>query len=83
VQPPIGSGCPTSCWGFNNFGQLGDGTTENKRAPTQVGVAASWSAVAANATHTCGVKDGRLYCWGAGGSGQLGVFGVYPVLWNE
>ena len=45
-------------WGYNNYGQLGDGTTTNRRTPTQEATgAANWSAVAAGGFHTVALKS--------------------------
>ena len=65
------------CWGFNIFGQLGDGTAGDRNVPTDVsGLASGVSGVAAGGDHTCAVMDtvrgGGLKCWGNNGSGQLG-----------
>jgi alpha-tubulin suppressor-like RCC1 family protein len=43
----------------------------------------TWVDVSAGDEHTCGVaRDGRVFCWGANGSHQLGVEGEHlnPVL---
>jgi alpha-tubulin suppressor-like RCC1 family protein len=38
------------------------------------GYSVGWRTVSVGGTHTCGIRlDGRLYCWGWNGSGQLGV----------
>jgi len=62
------------CWGRNAAGQLGDGTTADRRTPTQETSGASdWASVAAGWRHTCGVKtDGSLHCWGRNTADQLG-----------
>lgn len=60
-----------ACWGANDAGQLGDGSTTSSAAPRTVGLAAVTS-VAAGERHTCAVSAGALRCWGANGSGQLG-----------
>jgi LPXTG-motif cell wall-anchored protein len=66
------------CWGFNDFGQVGDGTTTAQNTPVKVtpgnGFANSGtvSAVALGAQHTCAIEGGVVFCWGANGVGQLG-----------
>lgn len=61
------------CWGANSYGQLGDGTTESRDAPTPVGGAARFAAISTNIWHTCGLSaEGVLYCWGNNEYGQLG-----------
>ena len=66
------------CWGFNNRGQLGDGTTTNSNVPVAVNTSGALagkiiSQLSANGYHTCAIdSDGKAYCWGLGLSGQLG-----------
>jgi serine/threonine protein kinase/alpha-tubulin suppressor-like RCC1 family protein len=61
------------CWGENGAGQLGDGTTTDRTAPTPVGGAARFRQITAGGRHSCAVSpEGALYCWGANGEGQLG-----------
>jgi len=52
------------CWGDNQHGQLGDGTTEPRRQPQRVGNGDGWTDVTAAEDITCGIQDGALYCWG-------------------
>ncbi len=52
------------CWGDNLWGRLGDGTTVERQAPVRVVGSGSWSAVSGGFGHTCGIRDGRLACWG-------------------
>lgn len=67
------------CWGLNSSGQLGDGTTVDKSVPTAVaaGVIPAGSfirQISTGSTHTCAIaSDNKAYCWGAGGSWQLGT----------
>ena len=71
------------CWGANEYGQLGDGTTRpaagvgsQPRPPSAV-TGISLRSIAAAVNHTCGVgTDGAVYCWGRNEAGQLGVGGV-------
>lgn len=59
------------CWGRNNYGQVGNGTTTDQKVP--VDVAASVTAIAAGWGHTCAVTAaGDVKCWGWNGLGQLG-----------
>lgn len=66
------------CWGLNDRGQLGDGTTTNRSAPVAVSGGLSFSALSASGkaqlgSHTCGrVSNGDVYCWGYNTAGQLG-----------
>jgi hypothetical protein len=62
------------CWGRNGNGQVGDGTTTNRAAPSAVaGGPATWLAVSASDIATCGVGgDSAAYCWGVNTYGELG-----------
>lgn len=67
------NGCPLYAWGYNQNGQLGDGTTTDKNTPTKIGSVTTWIAVAAGRAHTLAVKkDGSLWAWGRNFDGQLG-----------
>lgn len=63
------------CWGANASGQLGDGTTSQRLTATPtLALAASAIEVSAGGDTTCArLSDGRVQCWGASASGQLGV----------
>jgi alpha-tubulin suppressor-like RCC1 family protein len=62
------------CWGGNESGQLGDGTTKSRNAPVQVGDDRNWASVSPGGSHTCAIRtDGSLWCWGGNYVGQLGL----------
>ena len=62
------------CWGFNVFGQLGDGTRLQQIAPVAVSPNRSFTVLGAGRSHTCGLaQDGSASCWGLNTYGQLGV----------
>jgi uncharacterized protein YjdB len=84
----ISSSGPTYCWGENRYGQLGDGTTTDRSAPTQVAGGLSFESLAAGGSYevdddaqksykagfSCGLTTaGKAYCWGSNRFGELGV----------
>jgi len=62
------------CWGFNGYGQLGDGTTTDRTSPVVVAGGLRFATVSAGGGHACGVTTaGAAYCWGDNLDGQLGI----------
>ena len=64
----------TWCWGKNDYGQLGNGTTINSPSPVAVASGAvNAKAIGGGGSHTCAVAyDSTVWCWGKNESGQLG-----------
>ncbi|NCV22566.1 MAG: hypothetical protein EBV45_11570 [Chloroflexi bacterium] len=75
------------CWGYNNAGQLGDGTTTDHNVPTAVDTTFTFSTISAGEGHTCAIQQANVgavsvgrrsvseaaaYCWGKNTNGQLG-----------
>ena len=73
----IGSNTSALSWGYNSYGQLGNGTTTSSSTQVQVsgltdgGVMAVWGGV----FHSLAIKssgNGNVYAWGYNDYGQLG-----------
>jgi alpha-tubulin suppressor-like RCC1 family protein len=62
-------------WGYNGFGQLGNGTTTDSSTPIQVTLPGGVSPIAVAAgqymTETL-ASNGNVYAWGDGAMGELG-----------
>ncbi len=68
----------SACWGAGGSGQLGNGTnTASQTTPVTVNgpdlvTGSLVDTITTGATHACAGGRGEAYCWGAGGSGQIG-----------
>jgi alpha-tubulin suppressor-like RCC1 family protein len=79
IYDPVGHTCAWTtaqtlhCWGLNNLGQLGDGTTINRLTPVPVAGGHAFVQAWAGYMYTCGTTPaGEGYCWGSNSDGQLG-----------
>ena len=69
-----------SCWGRNDDGQLGAGTTSIASGPITVASPSVFAALAAGTNFTCGMdSSGAVRCWGANAHGQLGIGTFTPL----
>ena len=80
----VGSDGNAYAWGYNYYGQLGDGTRDDKHAPVRVRTPDrstypdlpadfTYLQVSAGAQHSLALgSDGNAYAWGYNNSGQLG-----------
>ena len=60
------------CWGANDSGQLGDGTTTDSRVPALVQGLPPAAEVRAGAAHTCArLRNKTVACWGDNRAHQL------------
>ena len=76
------SGGTVECWGENDYGQLGDGTSSGPQTcngyacsttPVAVTGLTGVTSIAAGGGHTCALLSGRtVECWGENEYGQLG-----------
>jgi len=61
------------CWGANDVGQVGDGTTTDREKPVRIGSASYWSQAYGEWRRTCAITTSNaLYCWGRNTNGQVG-----------
>jgi alpha-tubulin suppressor-like RCC1 family protein len=82
----IAVGGAAYCWGRNDYGELGDGTTTTQTAPVAVAGGLAFRSLSVGEFFTCGVANagiaappgsppisaGTVYCWGDNSFGQLG-----------
>ena len=63
------------CWGSNEHGQLGDGTSATRFTPAKVKGVIGMTEVAPGVAHTCGTENaaGVTKCWGSNEHGQIGL----------
>ena len=61
------------CWGYNAYGEIGDGTNTNRPTPAQVSGLSKVVSVATGYYHSCALlAGGNVKCWGYNGYGELG-----------
>ncbi|RBP99196.1 RCC1 domain-containing protein, partial [Bifidobacterium xylocopae] len=71
------AGTPSS-WGLNQYGQLGNGSSDLNPHPTPARIIdpapdTTWRAISAGDDHSLGIdSNGHAYSWGNNGYGQLG-----------
>jgi len=74
---PAGAGTLWA-WGFNSYGQLGVGDTQNRFTPNQI-AGTDWDRIDAGNNHTLALKtDNSLWAWGRNEYGQLGFGYTMP-----
>ncbi|MBI4538217.1 MAG: hypothetical protein HY704_01735 [Gemmatimonadetes bacterium] len=66
------------CWGFNEDGELGDGTLEARTTPAPVAAGLRFLQVSAGGYHSCGLTaSASLYCWGGRRNAELGIGSLF------
>jgi len=73
----VGDDRHVECWGWNDEGQLGDGSTDNRSTPAPVPGITNARAIQAGLYTVCAVGDlggatDAVICWGDNGTGQVG-----------
>jgi alpha-tubulin suppressor-like RCC1 family protein len=70
----VSSSGAASCWGANDFGQLGTGNLLGQNRPAQVSSLATFQRIALGTRHSCAqTTDGAVYCWGNNSNSQSGA----------
>ncbi|MEZ4412878.1 MAG: hypothetical protein R2910_07850 [Gemmatimonadales bacterium] len=70
------------CWGSNNYGQLGTGSTTSSSAPQPVVGSGEFVGIVAGYGRTCALDvDGETWCWGDGSGDSFSPLpsGTYTV----
>ena len=66
------------CWGYNDQGQLGIGTTGQTNYPIPQFVDSNVIGVSTGNNHACALYESQtIKCWGANSEGQLGTGNMY------
>ena len=85
----IGSDGKLYAWGYNDCGQLGNGTLPQSNSPVAVNLPAGVfpTVIAAGTNHTLAIgNDSKLYAWGNNNVGQLGdgttIESTSPIVIN-
>lgn len=68
------TGTGINCWGYNQWGQVGDDSYDERPLPAAVvGLGNTALAVVGGWGHSCALlKDGSVQCWGSNTASQLG-----------
>lgn len=64
------------CWGDNQYGKLGNGTTTSSTTPVAISTpfaASTITKVVSGWMQTCAIANATAYCWGTNQDGQLGL----------
>jgi alpha-tubulin suppressor-like RCC1 family protein len=79
IASGLGHSCMTTvdnrvlCWGLNDSGQVGDGSTVNRHVAVFVKNITGVVQITLGSKHSCALlSDGTIWCWGENKSGQLG-----------
>jgi alpha-tubulin suppressor-like RCC1 family protein len=71
------------CWGWNSFGEVGDGTQADRLTPSAVIGGRTFTTIAVGSQHSCAMTgSGVAYCWGLRNKGELGDGGTEFPAWR-
>ena len=69
------------CWGKNDRGQVGDGTTTNQNSPVDVDLGTGYTAKTVSMSYDTGcaiLNDDSMKCWGRNAAGSFGTGATLP-----
>jgi alpha-tubulin suppressor-like RCC1 family protein len=63
------------CWGYGESGQLGTGNNDDSPVPVHIGgtLAGKVTDIGGSNNTSCAIAEGKIYCWGSNGNGQVGI----------
>lgn len=67
------------CWGWNFYGTVGDGSSEDQRVPKELPHQfEDLRQVSLGTNHACALDNGKVFCWGWNKYGQVGLEATPP-----
>lgn len=75
-------------WGYNNWGQIGDGSSIDRLVPYKIDMSNKWAKISGGGGHALAIDiEGNMWAWGENSYGQLGdatnLIRKKPVIINS
>ena len=73
------------CWGDREEGKLGPNVMPSSGAgrPVLIEDTPGWRQIASGSGHSCGLRQGKIWCWGRNTTAQLGTGSTQPQGTNQ
>lgn len=66
------AGDAVRCWGYNAYGQIGDGTQTDRPSPVDITLGGTPLGFAMGGGHSCAILPDGVNCWGDNSYGEVG-----------